>query len=108
MTRQIWMKMAFMKSILLQECNWRNSTHTNMIGMARLTDGSFSWDFGVDDQMNQKSNVMMLTQNENGELIWSEAQHKKQVMQSSWSTDKGPGAFSLTPTDEKNERSITC
>ena len=85
-----------------------SSTHTNMIGMAKLTDGSFGWDFGVDDQMNNKSNVLMLTQNENGELVWSEAQYKKTSDSNlSESTDKGPGAFSLTQTDEKNEQMIT-
>lgn len=85
-----------------------SSTHTNMIGMAKLTDGSFSWDFGVDDQMNNKSNVLMLTQNENGELVWSEAQYKKTSDSNlRESTDKGPGAFSLTQTDEKNEQMIT-
>ena len=85
-----------------------SSTHTNMIGMAKLTDGSFGWDFGVDDQMNNKSNVLMLTQNENGELVWSEAQYKKTSDSNlSESTDKGSGAFSLTQTDEKNEQMIT-
>ncbi len=85
-----------------------SSTHTNMTGMAKLTDGSFSWDFGVDDQMNNKSNVLMLTQNENGELVWSEAQYKKTSDSNlRESTDKGPGAFSLTQTDEKNEQMIT-
>lgn len=86
-----------------------SSTHTNMIGMAKLTDGSFGWDFGVDDQMNNKSNVLMLTQNENGELVWSEAQYKKTSDSNlRESTDKGPaGAFSLTQTDEKNEQMIT-
>ena len=85
-----------------------SSTHTNMIGMAKLTDGSFSWDFGVDDQMNNKSNVLMLTQNENGEFVWSEAQYKKASDSNlRESTDKGPGAFSLTQTDEKNEQMIT-
>lgn len=85
-----------------------SSTHTNMIGMAKLTDGSFGWDFGVDDQMNNKSNVLMLTQNENGELVWSEAQYKKTNDSSLHdSTDKGPGTFSLTQTDEANEQLIT-
>lgn len=85
-----------------------SSTHTNMIGMAKLTDGSFGWDFGIDEQMNNKSNVLMLTQNENGELVWSEAQYKKTNDSSLHdSTDKGPGTFSLTQTDEANEQLIT-
>lgn len=85
-----------------------SSTHTNMIGMAKLTDGSFGWDFGIDEQMNNKSNVLMLTQNENGELVWSEAQYKKTNDSSLRdSTDKGPGTFSLTQTDEANEQLIT-
>ena len=85
-----------------------SSTHTNMIGMAKLTDGSFGWDLGVDDQMNNKSNVLMLTQNENGELVWSEAQYKKTNDSSlRKSTDKGLDTFSLTQTDEKNEQLIT-
>lgn len=85
-----------------------SSTHTNMIGMAKLTDGSFGWDFGIDEQMNNKSNVLMLTQNENGELVWSEAQYKKTNDSSLCdSTDKGPGTFSLTQTDEANEQLIT-
>ena len=76
-----------------------SSTHTNMIGMAKLTDGSFGWDFGIDEQ---------LTQNENGELVWSEAQYKKTNDSSLRdSTDKGPGTFSLTQTDEANEQLIT-
>ena len=50
----------------------------------------------------------MLTQNENGELVWSEAQYKKTSDSNlSESTDKGSGAFSLTQTDEKNEQMIT-
>ena len=37
--------------------------YANMIGVARLTDMSFYWDFDAQEQMNQKSKVMMLTQN---------------------------------------------
>ena len=85
-----------------------SSAHTNMIGMAKLTDMSFSWDFGVDDQMNNKSNVLMLTQNENGELAWSEAQYKKTNGDNLREpTGKELDTFSLTQTDEANEQLIT-
>ena len=57
-----------------------DSFYANMIGVARLTDMSFYWDFDAQEQMNQKSKVMMLTQNESNELIWSEASYKKQMM----------------------------
>ena len=85
-----------------------SSTHTNMIGMAKLTDESFGWDLGADDQMNNKSNVLMLTQNENGELVWSEAQYKKTNGGNLREpTGKELDTFSLTQTDGANEQLIT-
>ena len=84
-----------------------DSFYANMIGVARLTDMSFYWDFDAQEQMNQKSKVMMLTQNESNELIWSEASYKKADDENKRTYYNKPSEYALTPTDEKNEHPVT-
>ena len=81
--------------------------YANMIGVARLTDMSFYWDFDAQEQMNQKSKVMMLTQNESNELIWSEASYKKADDENKRTYYNKPSEYVLTPVDEKNEHPVT-
>lgn len=80
--------------------------YRNMVGVARLTDMSFYWSPDMYEEMEGEQNALMLTQNENDELVWCEASYKKMDDEKEQGIYKGPDAFSLTAARERNERPV--
>ncbi len=65
----------------------------NLVGVARLTDMSFYWSFDMQEDLDRQ-NVLMLTQNENGELVCRSARKTEEKAETM------PTAFSLTVTED--------
>ena len=74
----------------------------NLVGVARLTDMSFYWSFDMQEDLDMQ-NVLMLTQNENGELVCRSARKTEEKEKA----ETMPTAFSLTVTEDMDAQPVT-